>query len=69
MSNRTPLRLLAKRLLRARLEAVERRIFRDPDLDAVARGWTVSRPGPFVRTYRDPRWDQRRVRVSQDARS
>lgn len=61
MSDRTPLRLLAKRLIRTRLDAVERRIFRGPDLDAVARGWTVSRPAPFVRRYRDPRFDRMRT--------
>ena len=37
--------------------ALERWIFRAPDLDAAARGWQVSRPAPFRRVYRDPRWD------------
>jgi hypothetical protein len=36
--------------------AVENVIFRQPDLDAVARGWEVHRPTPFRRVYRDPRW-------------
>ena len=47
-----------------RHDRVERRdslrtqlIFREPDLDALARGWEVHRPTPFRRVYRDPRWD------------
>lgn len=47
----------ARRWLRRLLDAVDHSAFRDPDLDAVARGWTVRRERRFVRTYRDPRWD------------
>jgi hypothetical protein len=36
---------------------VESLIFREPDLDAIARGWQVRRERPFHRVYRDPRWD------------
>jgi hypothetical protein len=36
---------------------VERLLFRQPDLNALARGWEVHRPLPFRRVYRDPRWD------------
>jgi hypothetical protein len=39
------------------LDAVDRWAFRDPDIDATARGWQVGRPRRFLRTYRDPRWD------------
>lgn len=39
------------------VEALEQRIFRETDLDAIARGWQVRRGRPFTRTYRDPRWD------------
>jgi hypothetical protein len=39
------------------LEAVDRRAFRDPDIDAIARGWQVRRLRRFHRSYRDPRWD------------
>lgn len=65
MFDHTPICCIAKRLLHARLDAVERRIFRDTDLDAVARGWRVSRPRPFTRSYRDPRWDRQRVAVTR----
>jgi hypothetical protein len=36
---------------------VESLIFREPDLDAIARGWQVRRERPFHHVYRDPRWD------------
>jgi hypothetical protein len=39
------------------LEAVDRRVFRDPDIDATVRGWQVRRSRRFHRIYRDPRWD------------
>jgi hypothetical protein len=35
---------------------LDRWAFRDSDLRAVARGWTVRRDGHFARTHRDPRW-------------
>jgi hypothetical protein len=57
MSNRTPLRAIAKRAA-ATLVAVEDRIFADDDLAALTRGWRITRPHPFTRTYRDTRWDQ-----------
>jgi hypothetical protein len=57
MFNHTPLSLMAKRLIRERLDALDRRIFRAIDLDAIASGWRVHRCRPFGRTYRDPRWD------------
>ena len=69
MFNRTPLCVVAKRLLRQHLDALERRIFVGPDLDAVARGWEVSRPRPFMRRYRDPRWDRERVAKVPGGRS
>ena len=68
MYNRTPLCLVAKRLLRGCLDAVERRVFQAPDLDAVARGWVVTRPRPFTRQYRDPRWDRERTAPVRDGR-
>ena len=40
------------------LDAVDRRFFRDPDVDAIARGWQVSRPRRFVRGYRNPKFDR-----------
>jgi hypothetical protein len=55
VKNPTPLARTATRLNRLRA-AVENLIFRQPDLDAVARGWEVHRPTPFRRVYRDPRW-------------
>jgi hypothetical protein len=61
MFNRTPLCRIAKRLLHVRLDALEHRIFRKSDLDALARGWQISRPRPFTRRYRDPRWDRERL--------
>ncbi len=39
------------------LDEADHLIFREPDLDAVARGWEVRREALFRRTYRDPRWD------------
>jgi hypothetical protein len=60
MFHGTPFCVMAKRLLRVRLDALERRIFQGVDLDAVSRGWTVGRPRPFTRTYRDARFDYRR---------
>ena len=65
MSQHTPFCRMAKRLLHARLEAVERRVFRDADLDAVTRGWRVIRPRPFTRSYRDPRWDRQQVAATR----
>ena len=38
-------------------EAVDRRIFREVDARAPVKGWQVSSPRPFLRRYRDPRWD------------
>ena len=58
MSHRTPFCVMAKRLLRKALDALDRKVFLDVDLDATARGWRVNRPRPFVRAYRDPRWDR-----------
>lgn len=46
----------ATRLSRLR-DRLGRWIFREPDLDALARGWEVHRPTPFRRVYRDPRWN------------
>ena len=39
------------------LDTLDRWLFREPDLRATARGWTVSRSQRFEREYRDPRWD------------
>lgn len=39
------------------LDVLERLFFRDLDLQATTRGWTVRRPRRFEREYRDPRWD------------
>jgi hypothetical protein len=39
------------------LDALDRLLFRDPDLRATVRGWQVRRPHRFHRVYRDPRWD------------
>jgi hypothetical protein len=58
MNHRTPLCVMAKRLVRDAVDAIERKLFLDVDLDATARGWRVSRPRPFVRSYRDERWVQ-----------
>jgi hypothetical protein len=33
-------------------------MFADDELAALARGWQVARPRPFIRVYRDVRWDQ-----------
>ena len=55
MKNSTPGGRPATRLSRLR-ERVSRWIFREPDLDALARGWEVHRPSTFRRVYRDPRW-------------
>ena len=55
MKNSTPEGRPATRLSRLR-ERVGRWIFREPDLDALARGWEVHRPSTFRRVYRDPRW-------------
>lgn len=40
------------------LDVLDRLIFRDPDLRATARGWTVRRPRRLEREYHDPRWDR-----------
>lgn len=37
-------------------DAIDRFAFREPDLDALARGWEVRRGRRFARTYADPRW-------------
>jgi len=55
VKNSTPEGRPATRLSRLR-ERVGRWIFREPDLDALARGWEVHRPSTFRRVYRDPRW-------------
>jgi hypothetical protein len=55
VKNSTPEGRPATRLSRLR-ERVARWIFREPDLDALARGWEVHQPTPFRRVYRDPRW-------------
>jgi hypothetical protein len=39
------------------LDALDRLLFRDPDLEATVRGWQVRRPRRFRRVYRDPRFD------------
>ncbi|MCO1657269.1 hypothetical protein [Pseudonocardia humida] len=57
MSHRTLLHAIAKRAT-AKIVAVEDRIFADDDLAALVRGWRITRPHPFTRTYRDARWDQ-----------
>jgi hypothetical protein len=57
MSHRTLLHAIAKRVA-AKIVDVEDLIFADDDLAAITRGWQVSRPHPFTRTYRDTRWDQ-----------
>lgn len=56
MENSTPPGARRRRLARL-LDAVDRFAFREPDLDALARGWEVRRDARFVRAYRDPRWD------------
>ena len=55
MTQSTPDDRAATRLSRLRV-AIENLIFRDADLNALARGWEVHRPRPFRRAYRDPRW-------------
>lgn len=55
MGNSTPART-ARKWVASLLEAVDRAAFRDPDLRAVARGWSVRRDARFTRTYRDERW-------------
>jgi hypothetical protein len=45
------------RRARALLLRLEDRVFAGPDLAAIAAGLDVSRPGPFRRSYHDPRWD------------
>jgi hypothetical protein len=55
MTQRTPDERAATRFGRLRV-AIENLIFRQPDLDALARGWEVHRPSPYRRVYRDPRW-------------
>lgn len=52
---RTPLRALATQLARLR-DAVEQKVFREPDLYALVRGWEIHHR-PFHRTFRDPRWN------------
>lgn len=39
------------------LDVLDRLFFRDLDLRATTRGWTVRRPRRFEREYRDPRFD------------
>ena len=56
MENVTPPGQSRRRLARL-LDAVDRLAFREPDLDAIARGREVRRDARFVRSYRDPRWD------------
>ncbi len=51
----TPLRAV-RTLLARLLDAIDHIVFREPDLDAVARGWEVRRGRRLTRTYRDPRW-------------
>lgn len=46
----------ATRLSRLR-DRVTQWVFRETDLDALARGWEVHQPSPFRRVYRDPRWN------------
>src|SRR4051794_38949747 len=57
VTHRTLLRAIAKRTA-YRLSTLDDRIFADDELSATTRGWHVARPRPFLRTYRDPRWDQ-----------
>ena len=45
-----------RRIIRL-LDALDRWLFREPDLRATARGWTVRKTRRFEREYRDPRWD------------
>lgn len=56
MENTTPPEARRRRFARL-LDAIDRFAFREPDLDALARGWEVRRGARFVRTYHDPRWD------------
>jgi hypothetical protein len=53
VSHRTLLHAIAKRAT-----ALDEWMFADDELAAAVRGWQVARPRLFVRTYRDPRWDQ-----------
>ena len=39
------------------LDFLDRWLFREPDLRATARGWTVRKIRRFEREYPDPRWD------------
>ena len=57
MKKRSPRHARVPAILIRLLDAVDRRAFREPDIDATARGWQVRRPRRFVRSYRDPRWD------------
>jgi hypothetical protein len=56
MENTTPPEARRRRFARL-LDAIDRFAFREPDLDALARGWEGRRDAWFVRSYRDPRWD------------
>ena len=56
MTQRTPNERAATRISRLR-DRLAHLLFREPDLDALARGWQVHRPSTFRRLYRDPRWN------------
>lgn len=56
MENSTWFGRVAERI-RAACRGIDDRVFREPDIDAIARGWEVRRDRRFHRTYRDPRWD------------
>lgn len=55
MRNSTPA-VAVRKWATSLIAHLDRCAFREPDLRAVARGWTVRRDGYFTRTYRDPRW-------------
>lgn len=57
MKKGSPRKARVLALITRLLEAVDQRVFRDVDAGAAAKGWQVSRPRRFHRTYRDPRWD------------
>jgi hypothetical protein len=56
MDKATPRRAMRTLIARA-LDVIEHVVFRESDLDAIARGWEVRRNGRLGRAYRDPRWD------------
>lgn len=55
MEHITPRTRVAGKLSRI-WSTLDRLIFREPDLDALRRGWEVHGTGRGKRVYRDPRW-------------